>query len=270
MIQEAIQHVQEQAETYLKPQIVKLPGDPDHVHYLSVRGELTPLVNTPHNRTVSLERLDDLIRMATTPFDVRIDRRKSAVFYNEKRVELVFNTDDGRERAFVNLVPTAEFNFFTARVSTPPIAVEELRSALRFILANTGRHGLLIEQVSTVVFQAGDTASVNLDRGRESMGSTIQRETSADKGMPDEHQVFDVRRWLNADLSFRFPIACLLDPDNRNRRWILLPVETSMMDFKQSCLEVVRDRLREGLEESGVPVFQGWFRQKGGDVPGAE
>jgi len=153
-----------------------------------------------------------------------------------------------------------EAEFFAARNKDPAISPEELRGALRFILGKTNYDPNLVAQVSNINFNAVTNAGVALDRSKESLGNSIQREAQATTyGLPNEKQTFSVRLYRNPDLDVRYPLECILDPDVAKRQWRLKPLDFD--DFVELSVANVLNRIEDGLEGAGVDVFEGEFKQ---------
>ncbi len=263
MLKEAIDFVLQQGRSQIEPKPFDLPGDPAHVRYVRDKdGAIVRMDCEPGVRGLVLERIEDLLSLAVAHFDPEVaDKKRMAVFYNTSRIDLVFDTSNGREHAVVHLPWTAEYRFFLARAKEPAISVQELRAALRFVLSETFRDDKLVEQVSKIDFSTFDRATMNLDRGKESLGAAIQRETSAPVGLPGERQTFNVRMFAVFDMTFRAPITCTIDPDLQGRRWQLIPNEASLIDFVEQQLTQLRQTLVTGLKDTKVPIYQGNFNQ---------
>jgi len=259
MIKEAIEHVQKHAEGHIKPEFIRRPGDPPYVIFLRKGNEVERQEVTAPLRTVGLLRIDDLVAVATKHFDSRITQAETAVFFNVHQIELIFNTRNGYERARVSLVASKEHTFFTDRRSAPRIGVRELRGALRYNLADCFDNPALEDQISKLSITRHDAGNEEHGRGRESLGNEVMTEAQQEAGLPEAIQIFNVRRWANPDLDVRHPIKCVLDPDLETRQWLLVPNEASYAEYIRLSLEVIEQRLRAGLKDCGVPVYQGAF-----------
>jgi hypothetical protein len=268
VIQEAIAHIEEQTRHALGVEVVHIPGQPAHVVYVRVGAELQRIVLDPAPRVIELETIADLIGLAKAHFDqdVREDG-KMAVFYTDEQVVLIFNTSDGLETAWVRLIASEEYRFVRKQATEPTISVQDLRAALRYILRecqSPDAIGLLAKQVSAVVFSTQDTGSINLDRKGESMGASIARQIENVAGLPDELQTFQIRRFANPDLTGRYQLTCILDPDHANRRFILKPTQSAILDLDHAAVKDVGQILHTGLDAARIPVFQGRFRVDSG------
>lgn len=259
MIAEAIKQIESTVQASLRPKVMQLPGEPPHVLHIAMpNGALVRHEVTPHPRVVKLELLDDLIALGRNHFDDSVQSaNRMMIVYNSLFVELVFDHSTCRERARLDLFVTSEHDFFSKRLNAPLIEVAELRAALRHDLRATYRGDRLVEQVSKLEFRDTDTGSVNVQRGRESLGRSIEQQVAEPEDLPDPFQEFYVRKYANADLDVRLPLQCALDPDTKTRRWFLKPLEDSWIEYEHKALDVIGQRLREAFADTGVRVYQG-------------
>lgn len=264
MIAEAIDYVKKLAQEAVKPTVLHVPGDPEHVHYIvESDGSLTRHTSAEHPRFIKLENLSDLIAMGRDHFDGKVqDESKMVVFYWFDAVELVFNFTNGWERARVQFSLSQEYEWFQARLDTAkpaPLTPAEFRDALRTTLSKCLPDTKLIDQVSSLGAKTVEDGSTSTFRGRESLGVSIAREIHQPEKMPDERQVFQVRRYSNPELDFRFPIEFVLDPDLATKRWKVFVAEDILRKFSHDTLDSIGTRLREGFKGTEIRVFAGRF-----------
>jgi hypothetical protein len=259
MLKELYDAVVNRTTEVTKGEFVKRPGDPPHVIHVRTAAGFTRQEVDPPVRQVALARLDDLISLAKKHFDSTLDPARMAVFFEDSMVQLIFDTITGYERATLHMAVSIEHRFFLNRIAGPSIPVKDLRRALRFDLTKCFDNELLIQQVSSLEITENGQTQVSAGRGSESLGKSVLSEARAAAGMPNERQTFNVRRYSNPDLDFRFPVECLLDPDTANAQWILAPRQDSFLKYCQDSLNVIEHRLRVGLEGMPIPIYQGSF-----------
>lgn len=255
MIREAIQFVRECAQQDTRATFVRRPGDPEHVvHLCDNSGGMHRQEIDPPCRRLILDRLVDLIALAKRPLS---DFPRQAVFFNERMVCLVFDTDNAYESAAVQLAESAEMLFFRRMRAKRRIEVRELYEALRYDLMGCYTNKALVSQIASLTTSVENHAATSIQRGKESIGGSVLGEATAGAGMPDEIQRFNVLRWSNHDLTDRFEIRCILDPEPRGTAWRLVPIEESLSEFHTDTLAGVEDILCAGLKDSGIQIYQG-------------
>lgn len=264
MLKEAIDRIVNLGQSALMPTIINVPGSPPHVQwYTDGDGQLKRLDVPPPSRFVRLSRLDDLIALGQEHFDAEVGgQKRMTCFYNREQVRLVWDHANGREGARMSLVLTDEYKFFLDAFGSPLMDVKSLRHALRFKLRKTFDSPDLVAQVSSLDFATAARQSAAADRGKESFSRDVQQAVMDDTKLPHEHQTFNVRAFSNPDLDMRFPIECILDPDPASARWMLKPLEDSLIEFEANTLGVIGKRLREGFKDTPVRVFEGSFHAR--------
>lgn len=263
MIKEAIDFVLGEGRKTVTPEFMQIKGDAPHVFYLrKADGSIERVETTLSPATATLETVSAFTRFIDdTHGGVGVFKvEKPAVFLTQGGALYVPDTQTGRTAAKLPLLASEEVGFFDARDKAPLVDPVELRYALRVTLCDAGVGPKLIEQVSKVDFAAATQANVSLDRGRESLGNAVQRQVQSAVGLPDEQQVFSVRMFANADMDFREPLRCLLDPEAASRRWLLKPL--NLVEFKAKALKVVEDVIEGQIDEDiDVPIYRGvWLR----------
>lgn len=264
MIEEAITKLVTLADEARNPKILKVEGDPPNLRrIISPGGEVETIKLEPGYRTVHLQRIEDLVELGKKHFDPAVrGAGRMVCLYTHDAVELLFDSDNSRERACLRLEASDEHKFFDHSIESPLMSVQDLRHAMRITLRGCGIDKNLIEGVSRLAFDARDQQQVKIGRGAESMGKAITQEVQQPEELPDENQVFHLRRWINHDLNFRLPVCCVLDPDLASRRWFIQPIADSWARYEQDSLEVVGGRLHNAFEEI-IPVYQGVWQQAG-------
>ncbi len=264
MIAEAIERVTELAHDANAVEQLNVPGQPPHLPYVRVGNEVRKLELDPPDRAVQLDCLVDLIDLAKQHFDKDIaEAKRQAVFFNDDNAQLVFDTDTGRERAVVVFESSREWKWILERIKEPKVGQRDLRDALRVIFPDAySEDSQIVAQVSSIGWQVNEGAHQNLDRDNESMGASIAKKVESSVGMPPERFTLNIRRWTNPDTPEREPITVLIDPDHACRCFRVVPIETSLIEFRQTTLGHVAGQLRKALDKV-CPVYQGRFRQRG-------
>jgi len=256
----ALQWARDIADEARKPGVLKIPGTPSHLQYIAMPGgELVEHFVKPPLRYIHVGRLDDLIALGKSPMQgVKPDAVMCV--YTDTCVELIFDQQDGRERAYLPLRRTHEFDFFAERCQEPAIGVAELREAFEVKLRKTYRNTKLVEQISTLASTNRTDASHSVNYGKESLGASVLNEAKGgDAGFPDPYQEFSVRAYANADLDIRNELQCILKPNVKSVRWHLEPLEDSWLAMCDSILTTIRERLIAGFKDTPVRVIDGQF-----------
>lgn len=271
MIQEAMIWIEAVTKKALTRGFKRRPGDPPHVVFTeNVDGSLEVGEVVPGYREIAVGRIDQLIAMARSHFDynVKTDNRQ-LITYNPSRIELVFDYTTGRERAYVSLEQSEEHQFFDRRRNNPAIEVSDLRKALRMELSETFSSVALVDQISALTFNNQNRTSIQAGRERESLGRSVEMTVDHPANLPDPFQVFQVRKYTNPDLDVRYPLTCLLDPDQETKRWSLQPFSHSWLAYESMVMDLIGQRLREELDGSGITIIEGQFNQEQPDFTDA-
>lgn len=256
MLQEALKYLIGIGEDQATPEFCQRPGDPAHVFWTSEQGKLVKHEADAGYKQVIVGTIEDL----AAAFD-SIPRNKEAVpvvLYNSSEIKLVFDTKaDGRNFAVMKLRESEQSMFFAERFKSPGIDPQTFRGALRFNLPDCPKDPALVDQISKLDVTRNGNSGVALERGRESIGNSITQSISPVVAMPNERQLFSVRRWREVDI--KGEIECLLDPDVTHAQWILRPFQTSLDAYEQQTLAKLEKLLSAAFSGLGVPVIQGVF-----------
>jgi hypothetical protein len=267
MIEDGIRKIEELVESSRRTQILHLPGDPSHVNYVVNRdGSRERMVAEPGVRSVQLETIADLTKLATDHFDpkIRSNPEQQIITYSTNgvggEVRLWFDCGQMRETAYVQLEPTEEFLYLLSRVNDPRVEVDDLVDALRLVLRKTFSDPHLIEQVSTLSFTDTDHQGVAVKRGSASIRASILKEVEKPADLPEEYQTLSVRKFANHDLDIRHRMECVLDPHPKSRRWFFRPTPDGMVEYEQAVQRHVRQVVQEGIGEAPIRLYHGSAR----------
>ena len=251
MIKEALEFLLDKGRNSRTPHLLDVPGDPTHIkRIIDADGKVQEITLDPGPRFINCKRLSDIIDL----INANLDFTKGPMFVCvcADRVDLVLDTKNGRERARLELLHTEELSFFRNRIEEPRIDPRDLRTALRYKLRDTMDESSLaglIEQISKYNLNIVSQENVSVDRGGESLGRQVQSEANAPVGMPQEIQRFLIRPWANHDLESRYPIECILDPDSSSKRWILYPIESSLIRFYKGAVDDLFARIKDSVAD---------------------
>ncbi len=238
------------------PKIIQLPGDRPHISYHRLpNGELQALHADPPHRSHKLDTIETLIDFVKA--NQRLTSGDDVVFYDSDNVEYVFD-QSGFERATVPLVPSEEYQFILQRLREPNVGVKDLSKALRTTMRATldaDRRDELVRLVGKLNVKNETTGAAASARGRDTLGVSVDQQIESE--LPDEEQVFSVRRWANADLDIRNPIQVILDPSTTQPQWEMRPVQESVEVFKHLQLAHIGKLLHDGLMSTQVSIYQG-------------
>lgn len=255
MIAEAIKRLEDLSNQASELQVITLPGEAPSVHRFVRRdGTIELIAKTPPLRRLELHTLDDLVDLASAPFDASWDQK--AIFFSMNKVTLVLDYRTGYELAELAIPATAEYRFFLERAEKPSIAARELVLALQTTLVKTlyeNATDRLVEQVGKLSIQGDATQTVIAGRGTEGISKSALAKVAEPAALPAALQTFDVQPFAVPDMRFRFPLTCTLHPRTADATWLLQPIEDSLLEFKADALESVRSR----LDSTQVPVYAG-------------
>lgn len=265
MLKEAIEKIQALANRAHKPTVLHWPGDPPHINRLiHGDGTIERIEADPPTRTLKLKSIADLTALATDHFDPEIRKapeRQIVTFDTDSSyngvVRLWFDSKVMRETAYVMLEPTEEYSYFIQRKCTPLVEVPDLRDAMRFTIRRSFDNIRLIEQISKLDFENTDKGSVEAARGRASMSAAVHKQVQEPMNLPDEDQIFNVRRYANHDLDVRHRLDCVLEADPHTRRWRFQPTEDGLIAFEHAVHRHVRQVVQEGIGEAPIKLYHG-------------
>lgn len=257
MIQQAIQHIQEQTEQALRPKELKVPGDPGDVRRMIDKdGKVEIHRAEPHPRGLQTRELAELVALAK-----HYQTDKSAIYYNCQHVEFIFNTDDGRDRAVLPLVFSEEGRFLWSAYKNreATYSTSFMKNMLRYPLRRCFDDDRLLKQVASTGFGATDNMQQDGGRTGESLGKTITTSVEKPEDLPNERQIFNCRMWSNPEMPQRFPIEVVLDPDTQKREWIVWVMEESIGSFGARHLEALRGAISDIAQvvELEIPILGG-------------
>jgi len=268
MIKEAIAHLLEVGKTAQRPEILKVPGEPDHVHHIiSSEGRISVIENEPANRKITCTRLSDFVSLINKAGDEGyFIQGKMFLCVTQEHVRLIFDTTHGREYAEMPLTWTREFTVFDQLVQNPYLDPKTFRSMLRYECPETLAPDVLeklMKQVSTFDAVTRARQDVAIERGGESLGTSVQSEVKGSEiGLPDEKVVFNVRLYRADDLPHRYPIVCMLDPDTAQNRWQLVPLEHSLLAMWKAAKDNIADIIKNGIDaEADVQITHADYSQ---------
>jgi hypothetical protein len=207
---EAIDKITQLADQARDVKVHRLPGESDRVVRVpDADGQLQPLRLERPERLIECDHLDELIRLASDPFDQALrtaDRR--VVFYGRTEVVLIFDYADAAEMARLPLVRSDEYIWIQDRLDDPKITPrtfqQDLRTTLRHTMDTDDRKNLagLVGELSTATSQGVSQVAT---RERDTMA--VSSGEQAGSALPDEEQVFTCRMFANGDLTARNPIT---------------------------------------------------------------
>ena len=262
MIAEAIDKLRALVENANRPEVFRLPGQPcGQVMIRQGNIVVKHYLDKPHP-AITMETFESFVELVKAyKYDQDHERTPVvpfAVFHNLNEVVLQMDTVSGLGTADLPLMSSKEYQFFAARRTTPAVGMAEFRRVLRTVLNQSKppeEMERFIRIVSQVQYGSQEEDHTHLDRGRESMGATVAKTMESAIGMPDEHQIFVVRRYDTRDHYVQFPLTCLLDPMVSERQWSLAPLENSWCNYEGNVLAQTHERLVAALP--GVPIYEG-------------
>jgi hypothetical protein len=260
MITEAINKIEQLVCQSEKTELIRLPGDSEHVFYYKTSdGTLEQLTTDPLDRNIRLYRIEDLVHHAKNHF---YKSEMMIAFHDADEIRLIWNIDDGWESTYIKLEKSWEYLFFKNRLSDPLMEVKDLRQALRLDLRAASDNEALISQISVLGFKASNSTSIDIQKGKESFDRAIMDQVAVPGNLPDEIQTFNVRMYSNSDLSIRYPLQFFLEPDIATRRWFIKPLEDSWIDYQARNMQWIHDGLCEGFKGTNVFVYEGSWSGK--------
>jgi len=258
MLQEAIAKIAELVTAGNDVQVLKIPGEaPSTLRLVKADGTVEVSEKTPPHRFIELLTLQDLIKLATEPFDKEWAER--AIFFSMSEVAIVLNYKTGYEVARLKLAPSAEMLWFNERIQAPGQKVSDLVYACQTVIRGTRPPvdmDTFIAAVGKLSINGGSNASAEASRASSGFSKSVMATVQQPELMPQEIQTFSVRPFATPDIKYRSPLMCSLLPKHAECSWLIQPVPESVLEYQNDVLDHLRERLGQVKD---VPLFAGRF-----------
>jgi hypothetical protein len=246
---EVLKLIQKTAVEAARTTVTAIPGDPRHA-VLTTAGvaETIEIPFDPPPRNHSIESLDDVIAFVTTDGLTT----KPVVWHDQAGVLVQLNYDDRRERAGMKLRKTPAFELLERLDGDP--AILDQRSLIQTLSRTLAVQREVVAKFRRVDFKLLQEGSAKLDRGKESLGKTVEAMVQGVEELPEEIFV-DTAIYENAgeDQSYRLKLYC--EPDCQRQVFMLGMMPGEVAHALAQHQNTIRSRLEAGLP--GVPVFAG-------------
>ncbi len=254
MLKEAIDRIVALAKPPAS-KFVYVPGDAPHVRWLiDPDGQAERIELTPGARSITFSTVADLI--AATKHAAE-DGHKPLVLYSLDKVRLIFDRDRMHDTGLLPLTPTREFRWFSDRHADPMVSPDDFYQALITTLYAAVADPKLMQKVNRIKVRTLAEAGSQHERTRESMGKSINAMIDSDEDLPAELQRFNVRLSTVADLAQRFPLIVRVDPELKAHQWLVRPLESNWLDYRDRNLHALGRTLSAELEGTGARIYSG-------------
>lgn len=161
-------------------------------------------------------------------------------------------TDDGQRLDSITL-PLVKSEQFTALAALKPEGLDQraMIRLLRHDLANC-TDGTLLPLVRKVEFKSGSTSRADIEKGRESLGRSVDAAVSISQDLPDQVTVH-VPVYKTHGVNSRVSVVCSLDVNLQTERFVLTPLPGEI----QEAIDTAQDTLHAELSTTKTPVFYG-------------
>jgi len=184
---------------------------------------------------------------------------KGVVWHKRNSVELVANDQDDRlDRICATLTDTAPFELLET------LAAEKRWMPHRdFVLML--RHDLtdvfdveFVRAVRSIDFQAHDGAISTVDRGRDTLGRSVDAVVSNMESLDRWERVFaKVDVYEERDWFVKRSVECMFDVDPTTRKLMLRPIAGQIENAIDDTHQEIQTALSSALKEAKIPVFRG-------------
>jgi len=242
-----------------KVHLLEIPGEPRKRWLVSAEGEREEIILPSPTLSPSLLSVDQLATFLKSSTDGGFN---PSVWFNGNGVEIVLDDgkdDSRRHRAKVAFRPTREFSFLTGladddKAFDPKRFVRVLRTTLRDCLAMDVRDRL-IEALSSLRATSSSDTRVEMQRGRESIGTEVDSQITSDITKIPEQLTLDIRPINDRALIQTFPVRTALEIDPQRVTFTLIPSRNDLDKAIEGSLDSLAELLAKNV--TGIPIFFG-------------
>ncbi len=233
------------------PEVVKAPGEPDHLYYLrKPGGELVRTEAAPYPAKHAANSLQAIIELA---------KREEAAqcWHSTAQVRLNFG-DAGRDYIALQLSLSDQIKQLISwrdqkQAATQAELIRLLRTTFRDSLSQAGT---LLESLRKVKFNLASQVSGEVGHGKASLGKEIMGEVTG-TGLIPEYVTFNFPVFANPCLRlFRASVECAIDPDAASGNFRVIPLPGQIENAVESVCDAIGSALREALPKT-VPLYYG-------------
>lgn len=256
----AIQSTAREAEINLKA--VMLMDSPDPRKKFLIRGQKHEEISVPpparkHHVYTLVDLLDYAGRMIgaeSDPDAPRAEKPALVIWHNVVGVTLVLDDADRRDTVFFPLEKSAAWKLL-AKIEEQGVAQLAQRDFIRLLKNEFAVSEAIVAQFRKIDFRVMKQAQGNVNRGKESLGKSIEAEVSSGgQELPEEVEVV-VPIYLNAGEGETYSVRLLLDYDAETAK-ILITVEADALEKRvQAHQASIHGRCSSTLAD--VPVYFG-------------
>ena len=235
---EAIQRPVREAEQLTKAvAIIDFPGDPKR-KLLIQNGKHEFIDVPPPLRAHSVDTLADLIKQA-----LLYDR--GSIWISAELVLLLIDDEDRRERVNFCLCPSQAWDQLGNLEARGPLTQKD---TIRLLKNYLGCSAATVAVFRTLDFESRIKTSGQVDRGRESLGKSVEAKVQGTQDLPESLCV-TVPIYATAGERQTYSIPLLLDYDVQAARILIEPEPDILAETLQTHLEDIRDRLEKDLPD---------------------
>ncbi len=188
------------------------------------------------------------------------DHSDAAIWYSRDNVIILTDDGDRRDRVTVEMLKTKQvLALLELDAKRPKYGQREFLFFIRTVLTKGAfpTNPSLIDSLRVVNFEAQEKAEGNLQRGKISVGKSLNAAVAGLDAVP-EFLVVEIPLFDNPFLTDTFPIECALEIYEDEKKFQLFPlpgeVEAAFCSAEAKLSKNIRDLLGT---ESKVPVYYG-------------
>jgi hypothetical protein len=259
---DTLELLQKTAQEATRPTLLPIPGDLRHC-YLVYGGRYERIDLQPDTRLHRPGSIGDLVGFVEWWAKEAPDA-KMTLWHHDTAIVLVLDERDRRDRALYPLTLSRPYlhlqKLDAGDCCANLLEHRQLVRLLRVEFAGCVMNADLIPMLNKVDWTKNEAANSRADRGRESLGKSIQAELVQAATIPEEI-VLEVPVFENRDVCDTIQIRCALEILPQDQRFRLTPfpgqVPAAMATAQDKIHELLDELLHDGELSEKIAVFHG-------------
>lgn len=229
--------------------VTTIPGIDSAAYLHNPDGTLQTIELPVPPRGHKVRGLEDIVDAATT---WKADDSNAVIWINPKAVMLVLDDDDRRKNIIVCPLETHPQFDTVAALHGRSYDNKSLIRILRFDLKGCWQYPELISHLARVEWGSNSKTVQNAERGRESMGRSVDEAVSNVDKLPEE-LIVRVPVFKTHGAKFQADIKCSIEPDLNNQVFRFEPFPAEV----DNAIDVALHQVEDALSETGLPILFG-------------
>lgn len=249
-LSEAINLIQDTAVKAAKP-IEVSTGDPSRKTFLFADKSTATVDVPPTIRNHKIYTVGDLAKYLDG--DLKLN---AVIWHSHAEIVLVLDDDERRDRVTMDLTESAQFKLLRSAAQNDRLSQSEIINLLRNKLAkNCPDAASIVTKLRTIKFKATEEGGSDVQRGKESMDLSVQKEILGVADLPETVKL-NVPVYGNPiENEKTVSLECYLDVDVENRCFRFAPMGTELEDAVFAAQADIRQRITAVLKD--VPIYHG-------------